>query len=137
MNFLEWLSSKGYSDAEIGEINNTLIKNQYAYISAVQLAVQYIEENIIVGNPPHKTKRELRKEKTADMYNTLFQIHKDWSHTKIVKSIAKELRVNDDCIYTYLRELKIYGVTKDFSIHSIQNTKSTNYFSRTQKKETI
>ena len=137
MNFLEWLSSKGYSDGEIGEINNTLIKNQYAYISAVQLAVQYIEENIIVGNPPHKTKREMRKEKTADMYNTLFQTHKDWSHTKIVRAIAKELRVNEDCIYTYLRELKIFGVSNNSSIHSIQNTKSTNDFSRTQKKETI
>ena len=103
----------------IGDINNILIKNQYACISEIQLAIDYIEEDIIVGNPPYKTKRELRKEKTADMYNRLFQIHKDWSHTKIVKSIAKELRVKDDCIYTYLRELNIHGISKN--LQSIQS----------------
>ena len=77
MNFLSWLLSKGYSDSEIGEINNSLIKNKHTYISAIQLAVKYIEENIIVGDPPYKTKREIRKEKTDNMYNSLFHKNKD------------------------------------------------------------
>ena len=106
MNFMEWLTKEGFSDAEIGNILCYFRKLPDYAPGELKLAAKFI-----LGETDHfqpkEEKRSVAKINAGQMFQKLTRENPQMKKSEKVRKIAEKMNVKNDCIYAYLRELNL------------------------------
>ncbi len=106
MNFMEWLTKEGFTEAEIGNILCYFRKLQESTPKPVKLVAKFILDETDHFHTKEE-KRSAAKIRAGQLYQKLTSENSQMKKSEKVRRIAAVMNVKNDCIYAYLRELNL------------------------------